>query len=634
MGSTPTAAASKDENPAESPEASSSTKTGARSRARKKQSTGKKKAVTKKAARKAAAARKTATGKKAAKKSAGSKAPGSKKATPKASVKKAVRKKAAGKKSASKKTAPEKKPSARSRKRPGLAGVTATTPPEAVAEKAAARSDDPRSLSWMAASAVDALNAVKAHQAEKATHIRETHGAATALPETELDDVYADDPDAISPQAVVTQAGDGALTGGAGVEPAQDTISAGETPATAMPALEEPEAPAEGAEPAGDTLPGAAADAVAGELGSPADRETSPPGTGPAGAVTDVEETRAAESAGDAAGPDSLATATEAVDTPTDGEPGTVIPPASADEHAAPVDEPTEKPAAGPEVEDTVGETPPEAAGGEGKEEPPLSADEPAEPSAQVSKPTPPPPPPPVQRQGMPVRLITVAVVLGLAVLFGYRLMVDEDEMTAPVAGLPADDSPGVDMDRPPISVLPVTVETAPQETLDVPAAIPPDETASAVAGNEAPPAAGTGGQADAGDAPMQAETPAQVEEPAGVTDVPDETAAASVEAPPGVPSPEPVVMEEPPASTDTLDATSAEAADAQQPRPVAQTTDAAPAPSPAPPVEPAPSEPARATAPVTRQPAYRTPGYGYYPRGWQQPSYGYPGWQSPPAGR
>ena len=59
--------------------------------------------------------------------------------------------------------------------------------------------------------------------------------------------------------------------------------------------------------------------------------------------------------------------------------------------------------------------------------------------------------------------------------------------------------------------MVPVTAETARQETVEDPVVTPPDETASAVTGNEVPQAAGAGGQADAGDAPVQAESPTQV---------------------------------------------------------------------------------------------------------------------------
>ena len=221
MGSTPSAAAGKDENPAETPEPSSNRKAGDqagdRPHARKKKSTARKKAVTKKAARKAAAARKTATRKKASGKSAGGKSIGSEAAARKAFAKKAVRKKAAGRKSASSKAASEKKTTSRSRKRPGLAGFTATKSAGEVADKAAATSGDPRSLSWMAASAVEALNAVKAHQAETATHIRETREPESGLPEADLDDIFAADPVASSPQELASSADGRELPAGVGV---------------------------------------------------------------------------------------------------------------------------------------------------------------------------------------------------------------------------------------------------------------------------------------------------------------------------------------------------------------------------------------------------------------------------------
>ena len=654
MGSTPSAAASKDDNPAETPEPSSNSKAGDqagdRPRARKKKSTAKKKAVTKKAARKAAAASKTATRKKASGKSAGGKSSGSKTAARKASAKKAVRKKAAGRKSASKKADSEKKTTAikkttsRSRKRPGLAGITATKSPGEVADKAAATSGDPRSLSWMAASAVEALNAVKAHQAEKATHIRETRVAESGLPEAELDDIYADDPDASSPQEMATGADGRQLTAGVGVEPVQAQHGAGETLASATPAVAQPEA--ETPVPEADTSPGSAAEAPAGEAAASAGLEISPP----VSPVSDVEETQETESAVDTARVDSLASAAEVVDIPTDKAPGTEIPPESADEGTVVEDESTEKPVSEPGDEDTVGKPRPLTADGEGKDEPAVPGEESAELPEQVSKPvTAPPPPPPVQRRGMPVRTIAVAVVLGLAVLFGYRFMVDEDEMTAPVADMTADESPGAELDRPPVSVVPVTAET-----VEEPAAVPSEKAAAArVSAEEPAPAGGSGSQADVADAETPGDISAETELPASATDVTAETAAAIVDVPPVAPSPEPVatqevpvstnvpagltapepvVRDETPAYTDVPSGGSAEAGDSDKPRPVAQATDAVPAPAAD--AEPAPAEPARATVPAARQPAYRQPGYGYYPRGWQQPSYGYPGWQSPPAGR
>ena len=259
----------------------------------------------------------------------------------------------------------------------------------------------------MAASAVEALNAVKAHQAEKATHIRETREPESGLPEAELDDIYADDPDASSPQEMATWADGRELTAGVGVEPAQAQHGAEETLATATPAVAQLEA---------DTSPGSAADAPAGEAAASAELETS----APVGPVADIEQTQEAESAVDTARADSLASAAEVVDTPTDKAPGTAIPSESADEGTAVADESTEKPAAEPEDEDTVGKTRPVTAEGEGKVEPAVPGEESAEPPDQVSKPAPAPlPPPPVQRRGMPVRTIAVAFVLIMAALFG-----------------------------------------------------------------------------------------------------------------------------------------------------------------------------------------------------------------------
>ena len=90
-----------------------------------------------------------------------------------AGKKTAVKKKTAGRK----KTTAKRKPAARragaAGEKPAAADGTAglaslpLDPPPVTFPDAAAAADDPRSLSWMAQQAVSALNAVKAHQAEK-----------------------------------------------------------------------------------------------------------------------------------------------------------------------------------------------------------------------------------------------------------------------------------------------------------------------------------------------------------------------------------------------------------------------------------------------------------------------------------
>lgn len=116
------------------------------------------------------------------KQAAKSKKPGA--AGSKSTIKKPARKKAAGKKKTTGEKAASRKKTTSKRKsttrRTGAAGdkPAATTgtaglaslpidPPPVILPDAAAAADDPKSLSWMAQQAVSALNAVKAHQAEK-----------------------------------------------------------------------------------------------------------------------------------------------------------------------------------------------------------------------------------------------------------------------------------------------------------------------------------------------------------------------------------------------------------------------------------------------------------------------------------
>ena len=705
MGSTPTATVNTDKNPANTPESSgrnkTSDQTGDTPRALKKKSTSKKKAATRKTARKSAAGKKTASKKKttskktARKKTVGSKAvskkaAGRKAATRKTSGKKVATKKAAGKKSASKKPASEKKTAARSRKRTGLAGVTISASTQALTEKAVDTSHDPHSLSWMAASAIDALNAVKAHQAEKATHFREARGAATAIYEAELEDIYANDPDAISPQEIAAEGEGRELTAGGNMEQAEAQMNADESLATATPAAEAQQAAAVGAglsaaetakpasEPEAEASLETGTDAVADEVMAPAVPEIFPLDAELAeSAATDVEDTSTAasdaETSATTAGPDMPATDAGTVDTPTDMESDAAALQVTSEEESAMPDEPTGNMAAEKQEQAPVEEVRPEAPQGDMEDVSPVEKKEQtAKPAGTVRKTTPPPPPPPpptpVSRQGMPVRMIVVAAVLGLAIILGYRYMGGEDEMTAPVVNLPGDDSPITDLSRPAISVVPVTVDTARQETGGAAAPIPSeDSTAAIVTAEETPVAADTVEQAEGLDAVTQGNAPVEAEAPAIVQEPPTDTAATTPDVPPGSSSPEPVVMEDASITPDVTTEVTPDAVAVDEAQPVMRATEAAPvttAPSwPTAPVtpgvpaeatpdaaaanearsvkqaagaapvpEPATTAPSRPVAPATRQPAYGTPGYGYYPRGWQQPSYRYPGWQSPPA--
>jgi hypothetical protein len=133
----------------------------------KKNTAGKKKSLAKKVTRKSDTA-KVAGKKPDSKQAADRKNTGIKKAAQKVAIDRAT---------------PEKNTAPRSRKRPGLA--SAATPPDAVAQTAsAADTDDPRSLAWMAAAAVKALNAVRENQAAKASHILNAQGAGTSATES------------------------------------------------------------------------------------------------------------------------------------------------------------------------------------------------------------------------------------------------------------------------------------------------------------------------------------------------------------------------------------------------------------------------------------------------------------------
>ena len=688
MGSTPGTAANKDKDSTNTPDSSGSKTTaneaGAGPRALKKKAAGKKKSTASKTARKAVV-KKAATRKKAAsKKSAVKKSVSSKADAGKATGKKAASKKTSGKKTAakkvatrktasrtaaSKKTAAGRKPASRSRKRPGLAGVSASTSPDTgtVAENAtAATSGDPRSLSWMAASAVNALNAVKAHQAEKASQIRDAHDAGSPGVSTEPDDGTGIDalaPAASTPDSDRREAATDASVESsparvsaeseASLPPVTDTRVDADTGADAVPA-EIPETP-----PVAEETESADAGVVSADPGRDIRAPDIPETPLQASeqqesGMADVEDgdeladisppAMAAESSGESTAPDMPGAATESVDAPLSMASEEAVQDEPSDEMPVLDDASITVPDAASQAEEqaSVAEIPDAGARDEVQDAP--SPDEEASTSATpASKVTSPPPPPPASRQGIPVRMIVAAVVLGLAVLFGYRFMGDDHEVAEPVANLPGEDSPITGSGRPAISAVPVVVDTASTETGEDAEPLPQDDSATlAATAVDTPPAADPG-------VPETTDVPAQsgiaVTAPA-VTTAPAQsgiavTAPAVTAAPaqsgisttaPAVNTAEEQTLVQSEESSAPSDGGAAMAspddaipdAVAQDPvQPDTNIPEAAPAP-----VRTAPS---RRTAPVSRQPAYRAPGYGYYPPGWQQPAYRYPARQSPP---
>jgi hypothetical protein len=609
MSSTPTATVSQEEDTAKTPKPSGRNKaadrSGASSHAASRKATGKKTSATKKAVKKKAATKKTA-GKKAVRKKTGV----SKAAGKKISSKKAAVRKTAGSKTASRKATSAGKTTSRRGKRSGLAGFAVAT--DTVSEDAATpaaggnsgiATDDPRSLSWMAASAVNALNAVKAHQAEKASQVKGGSIAETSGLDEVPDDVPVTDAVATAVVAPGAAAETGELQERSTIEvPDEVAVAAAievspvadELPATASPgAAEETEA--------ADTR---RASLMAEKPQTPMIAAEEPVETSMVGASVDSP---AAETPREPAeGEGSPETAAEVPQEPVvAGTPGESLL-ADAPQPPPTLDESGKGAASDSQEQAPVATTPDEVATHEAAEAPrPADAEEvePRKPPVSMALAA----PPPVARQGLPVRMIVVAGALGLAVLLGYRYLDNGDEVSVPVLNLPADGSPITDFSRPVISAVPKTVDaaattpaddlTATGETHELPATVVVTEPAST-------------------DAVMPAE--------ADVAAVAPVTAAATGKA--AVPEPgeessaAPVAGDETPVTGGIADTvpTDAVAADAAQ-----ATTGP----------EPAPQAVESSPAPVPRQPAYGAPGYGYgyYPPNWQQPGYRRPAWQAPP---
>ena len=579
MGSTPTAAASPNEDTAKTPKPSGSNKaadtTGTTSPTVSKKATSKKKPATRKDVKKKAATKKTATKKTATRK---------KSATRKAAKKKAATKKTASSKTAGSKVASAGNTTSPARKRSGLAGfaaptdtgaegVASATPP--AHEATGNARGDPRSLSWMAASAVNALNAVKAHQAEKALQVKGGSAAGKSGLAGGPEDVPVTDAVTTTTEAPGTVADTGEQPATEGPEvveipPLAEDLLASATAEVAdestvadtmhVPvAAAEPQAPTTDAQPVTTSLTGASAESHQGE--SPQEQ-----------AVADVPEE------------------------PVQADAPEEIPPA--------LDEPGEAVAADRQEVSPVAAPPDEIATNEAANVPRADNAEDAEPRKPPASPaSSAPPPPPAARQGLPVRMIVVAVALGLAVLLGYRFMGSDDEVPDPVVNLPADGSPIPDFSRPAISVVPVVAGSSVPETADAAVVTPADDSTGA-AGTEEPPAAVVVTEPVSTGAVMQGDAPADA-------DVAAVTAAA------GDKSLAPVALEQAPV-TGAVQATAP--------------ADAAPADAASSEPEPAPQPASPSPAPLTRQPAYRAPGYGYgyYPPGWQQPGYRQPAWQAP----
>lgn len=609
MGSTPTVAASEDENSAKG--ATASTRDGA---ADAKPVVPGKKPVVKKAAKKKVTSRKTAK-KKAASKKVASKKTAKKKADKMKTVsKKTAQKKAAGKKVEAGEGQSEGKIRPRSRRRPGLAGRSSLPPAEASPGEATAvdatrtgTTDDPRSLSWMAASARNALDAVRAHQAEKA-----------ALPQGTPDDDLTEEP-GVTEEMPSAGSAEPEVSGTAPerAEPAAVAASevaeadVGDTPATAVVAAEpRPDTPTTGV-PVG----GAA---------------TSSPGTStlaekPGGEETDsaADEAREVAVAGIPEKPD----ASEAV-------PARQELPASDDifgEGVADVQK-----AATPEAQQEEVAMNTEATAASPAQEVPSA---PAAPGTA----SPAAPPPPVVRESMSARMIVVVVAVGAAILYGgYRLVesrqAEEVDVTTPVVSRPSERSPIADISRPAITAVPATAPADTTPGVAASAGSAADDEAIPV--TEAEPAPVVAGQqqrdvvTESGTTHgITAAEPAPVPD-TGMSKAPSPAPVTSQNVAPAATA----VADETPAGGDVPDAASLEAVTQAEAPAAIVSTDATPdattamqetarsaAVDPVPAGAPSPSEAgttASEPAPVARQPAYRAPGYGYYSPNRQQPGY------------